>query len=285
MVPPLSSTKSFLTGKKGIGKNPFGLFLRSAGTFNPKVRFSFDSGSFTVKTAESERELKEIFTLRHRVFYEEMTGESSVSGMDTDSFDYKCDHIVLFDNDKCMAVGTYRVNSSIFTGNFYSGTEFQIGRIKKIRGNKLELGRACVAPEYRGSAAVGLLWKGIAEYVNRTRAEYLFGCSSLCTEDAEKAASVYRYFRDSGFLKPDSIVSPRGKFRFRKFSNFVRFQDFLGDEPEKSAVPPLLSFYLKLGAEIMGEPAFDAKFKCFDFFTFIDLKKIPHRKKRRFGLN
>ena len=40
-------------------------------------------------------------------------------------------------------------------------------------------------------------------------------------------------------------------------------------QEEPAAVPSLLSAYLKSGARIAGDPAYDRVFKCADFFTLI----------------
>lgn len=47
--------------------------------------------------------------------------------------------------------------------------------------------------------------------------------------------------------------------------------------PDRLAFPPLLSGYLRMGAWVCGEPAYDPDFGVADFFTVIDRERANTR--------
>ena len=49
-------------------------------------------------------------------------------------------------------------------------------------------------------------------------------------------------------------------------------------------IPPLIKGYLKIGARICGEPAWDKNFNAADFPVIIDIEKIDSRYRKHFGL-
>jgi putative hemolysin len=79
-------------------------------------------------------------------------------------------------------VGTYRLLLGSRTNprlGFYSEQEFDLRRIKNLRGELLELGRSCVHRQYRDRALIEVMWQTIAEYIRRNGVRSLFGCASL----------------------------------------------------------------------------------------------------------
>ena len=108
--------------------------------------------------------------LRYLVFNCEL-GEgfdgSDRTGLDRDRFDFICDHLMVRDSATGKLAGTYRMQSGYRArGNLgYYGEEFfDFGPFEEIRGEVLELGRACVHREYRNTNVLHMLWKGITRY-------------------------------------------------------------------------------------------------------------------------
>jgi putative hemolysin len=46
--------------------------------------------------------------------------------------------------------------------------------------------------------------------------------------------------------------------------------------------PPLLKGYIRLGAKICGEPAYDARFRTADFLTLLDCQAMSSSYAKRF---
>ena len=47
-------------------------------------------------------------------------------------------------------------------------------------------------------------------------------------------------------------------------------------------VPPLLKGYLRLGAWVCGEPAYDPDFECADFYVLLSLDRVDPRYMKHF---
>jgi putative hemolysin len=93
-----------------------------------------------------------------------------------------------------MLVGTYRMQTGFRAkGNlgYYSAQLFDMKPFERIRGEIIELGRACVHEEYRNTTALFLLWKGIASDAALCNARYLIGCSSLTSQDENAGMALY----------------------------------------------------------------------------------------------
>ena len=144
---------------------------------------------FRVGLAQTLEDLAECQRLRFLVFNCEL-GEgldaSTLSGLDRDQFDFICDHLMVHDSSTGKLVGTYRMqNGYRAKGNlgYYGESLFDFSPFESIRGQVLELGRACVHQEYRNAGVLHMLWKGIARYAEKCGARYWLGCRSLTSQD------------------------------------------------------------------------------------------------------
>jgi len=243
--------------------------------FRPKVMVHQETDSFTLKTAESAFELRQVLKLRHDVFYRELQDRSHETRLDFDEFDSICDHLTIIDRKSAKIVGTYRMISSTYSDRFYSQGEFNLDGLLALQGNKLELGRACIAPEFRTGAIINLLWKGIAEYMRKTDTAYLFGCASVHTVDAVVASKLLALLRSKDLCVDELGVRPVGKY----FCKLPRLEPDAGSEKE---IPPLIQSYILAGAKFYGEPALDADFHCFDFFMMLKTDEMSRLFKRRY---
>lgn len=257
-------------------------------TYRPNVSISMENSRFLIKTVQSGSELMDVLKLRYEVFYSEYVGEvteGGVSGIDVDKFDLMFDHLAIIDKKTEKPVGTYRMNCTRFNNKFYSGKEFKMKSIEDLVGHKVELGRACVHPEYRNGATISALWKGLGAYMTATDSRYMFGCSSIHAEDTFQIALIHHWLGE--YMDCDhEKVRPRKKFRDKRLCDVV---EQLSDDrfsPFKDAagimVPPLLHSYLKAGGTICGTPAQDKAFRCYDYLTLIDREKMDKGFLRKF---
>lgn len=243
-------------------------------TFKPKIKFSIKVGNFIVKTVEDSNELKKILHLRYNVFYKEMLNKKKLFKLDVDKFDFIADHIMVIDTKTNNVIGTYRVLCSLFTNKFYSETEFDISNIKLLKATKIELGRASISKEYRNGISLIALWKGIANYSKAVDARYVFGCSSIKTENILEIIFAYKYLRQY----EETISKPHENFRIKNFDKYIELLDKITIDTKelKVFIPPLLQSYIKAGAKICGTPAYDKHFKCADFMTLLDTNDMNH---------
>lgn len=253
--------------------------------FKPKVSIASDKGPFLIKTVTTADELIEALRLRYQVFHREMLGKTKERGIDVDEFDFTCDHLIIVEKKTGMIVGTYRLNSSANGGHFYSAQEFHLRRIMEVPGVKLELGRACIHKDFRKGLVIALLWRGIAEYMTATRSALLFGCASIKTENPRQAALLYNHFHQEGRIQNELLCPPTVAYSMptlglwiEKLNRKLTLEERLEAE---DLIPPLCRAYLKAGALLGGEPAYDPEFKCIDFLTILpreNLNKVLWRK-------
>ena len=238
--------------------------------------------SLVVRRAKGEKEVEAAQRLRFEVFNIEMTEglvSSFETGLDRDEYDAHCDHILVLDAARDMVVGTYRLLTGARADagiGFYSENEFDLSAIKKQHGEKLELGRACVHKDYRGSAVLNLMWAGIARYIEDYDVRFVFGCGSIHTINPKILSNIYAYLK-TGYMSGDSM---------RVFPKVL----VPGFDPDAALdrrsvleiVPPLMLAYMRLGARVCGEPAFDAEFGVSDFLVLLDMERLLERYRNRY---
>ncbi len=253
--------------------------------FSPQISLEVEYGPYVLKIAETFEELTESFRLRHEVFHVEFQG-SSPGGMDFDKFDRWFDHLIIIHKDSQKIIGTYRLNCTQGLKNSYTALEFDLSNIFSMQGPYLELGRACIRKDHRKGAVISLLWRGIAEYMNMTQANILFGCSSIKVNNARNAALIYRYLINVGGVTEDALARPTEAFKMQDFSEWISYFKNQLTDPQiaeaEALIPSLLKSYLKLGAKVAGEPAFDRDFDCIDLLTVLKKEELSQSLARKF---
>ncbi len=255
-------------------------YKKKISSFKSKVDFEIDKKNYIIKTASTPEELEQVLTLRHQVFLEELLHKKRVIEVDFDKFDLLCDHLMIINKVDNNLIGTYRLNCSKFNNCFYSATEFNINTILQLPGDKVELGRACVHPEYRNGMTIALLWKGLSQYMNISGSRFFFGCSSIKNMNYMEILKIYQTLEVHGHLVHLPGVKPVGKFKSRSLKKLIKSNNSLPETNEKelmSALPPLLKSYIKAGAKIIGRPALDKDFRCFDFLTLLDFINVDQK--------
>jgi putative hemolysin len=252
--------------------------------FKAKVSIYHESEDWLVYTANDLTDLERALRLRHDVFCDELQGRKLPNGIEKDSLDDHCDHLIIWDKKAGKIAGTYRLFSSLFFKRFYSEEEFEITELlRETSDPKLELGRACIGKEYRKGVVIQLLWRGIALYMMATKARFLLGCSSLQTLEVEKMIRVTNWMQQKGALLEHSVVRPHASYRADNPNVFYGdFAQKITEEECTSEVPGLVLAYHLAGAKFAPEPAIDLDFQCADFFTYLDRRDLSPLFQRRY---
>lgn len=257
-------------------------FLTRKDRLTPKIKIDFQVGRYRIKLADDFDELGAAFLLRHEIFYRELSQQSLPLGMDIDVFDFDSDHLVIIDNRNKEVVGTYRLRCSQFVNHFYTETEFTLDNfIRWVPGIKTEIGRACVHRDHRKGSVIHLLWRGITEYVKQTQTQYLFGCSSIPILDSTIAKSLTSYFQELGALENRWEIKTKAPAPNESQSPCL---SMLLKEDLKKQIPPLIQFYLRSGAKLIGDPSWDENLKCIGFFTLIEMNRVDEKCQRKYQL-
>ncbi len=253
--------------------------------FEAKIGLRIESGSYILKTAETSEEIIESCKLRHKIFFQDQEATTNRFGLDVDRYDTHFDHLIIIHKASKRIIGTYRL--SLYDPTLsYSRTEFDLSPIEALPGPHLELGRACVDSAHRTGTVISLLWRGIIDYMNISGAHTLFGCSSISTDSAEKMAMVYKYFQDRGALSEMSLATATKNFIMPDFLPTLKmFEGALSTEKileAETLIPSLLKSYIKMGAKIVSEPAYDKKFNCVDVLTLLKKEDMVNSLARRY---
>ncbi len=249
-------------------------------------------GNLGVRLATGAAEIDAVQALRYRVFYEEMGAvadpATAARHRDSDRYDAVADHLVVVDHaigpGAEGVVGTYRLIRAAAAdrvGGFYSADEYDISSILRFPGQVLELGRSCVAPDYRGRATMQLLWRGIAAYVFRHRIDVMFGCASLPGTDPDALAS------DLTYLYHHHLAPPAVRMRAlpERYVDMRRMDPALID-PRRAltTLPPLIKGYLRLGGFVGDGAVIDSQFNTTDVAVIVKTELVTEKYNRHYQL-
>lgn len=228
---------------------------------------------FAIAIAASDEERRLAWRIRHDVFLDELQGRPRADRQERDSFDDHYDQVLVTVADTGEPVGTCRITNTTATDRLYSATEFDISPFLAQPGAKVELGRVCLCQNWRNNLALAAMGRAIGHYARACSAEWIFGCTSISTVDADIAAGLTAHFGRLGAYKGGFGVMPVAARRIRDLTKRLSALDLSPRDREAmdALVPPLLRFYLKTGAGLGLEPALDRSFGCLDFFTVVAL--------------
>lgn len=234
--------------------------------------------SLSVSLARSVVDVIAAQRLRYQVFTDELAARIGhpATGLDIDLFDAHCDHLIVREESTGRVVGTYRIlppHRAREIGRHYAEQEFDMARLAHLKPDLIEVGRSCVHPEFRDGAVIMLLWTGLANYMKARGYRHLIGCASAPLLDGGSNAATLRDELLGLYAYPEHRVYPRIPFpheRIKRTSGCV--------------MPPLIKGYLRLGARVCGEPAWDPDFNTADFLLWLSLDNLTPRYARHFNL-
>ncbi len=239
-------------------------------------------GGLHVSWARHLDEVRQAQRLRYRVFVEEMGARlpEKVPGHDVDLFDDFCEHLLVRDELTQEVIGTYRVLTpvqALRVGSLYSDLEFDLVRLRALRPRMVELGRSCVHPDHRHGGVILSLWGALTQFMVRNQLDTMIGCASIPldmngTTGGHAAASIWRQLKATHLAPIEQQVLPRLALPVH------RLNDNLDVEP-----PALIKGYLRLGAKVLGAPAWDPDFNAADLPMMVKMTDMPLRYRKHFS--
>lgn len=263
---------------------PRGLLHRPAAYFssvNPDQPPQVERGALVVSWAKHQDEVRQVQRLRYQVFADEMGArlKASVPGHDIDLFDNYCEHLLVRDELTGEVVGTYRLLTPVQAkrvGSTYSDLEFDLTRLRSLRERMVELGRSCVHPDYRTGGVIMALWGALAEFMVRNKLDTMIGCASIPmlhngVASGDVAASIWQQLKKTHLAPVEHHVRPRLALPVEQLDASLVV------EP-----PALIKGYLRLGAKILGAPAWDPDFNTADLPMMMRINDLPPRYRKHF---
>jgi len=234
-----------------------------------------------VTWARHQDEVREAQKLRFEVFGTEMGARLStlVPGHDVDLFDDYCEHLLVKHPETGQVIGTYRVLTPAQAnrvGSTYSDTEFDLTRLRDMRKRMVELGRSCVHADHRHGGVVMALWGALFEFMDRNRLDTMIGCASIPmlhngVVSGDVAASIWHQLRQTHLADIQYHVRPRLPLPVEELDHNLPI-----------APPALIRGYLKLGAKVLGAPAWDPDFNTADLPMMMRTADLPARYRKHF---
>ncbi|TNJ44150.1 lysophospholipid acyltransferase family protein [Tamlana fucoidanivorans] len=241
--------------------------------------------------------LREIGRLREITFRE--VGEGTNEAIDLDPFDEYYHHMFLWDNDKKLLAGAYRMGlgSRIYAkygiNGFYLQDLFRFEpELHKMMSQSIEMGRAFIIKEYQQKPMpLFLLWKGIVHTTLRfPEHKYLIGGVSISNQFSNFSKSLMIEFMKSHYYDPyiAQYVRPKKEFKVKlkdADKDFVfdeteadlnKFDKFIDEiEPGALRLPVLLKKYIKQNAKLVAfnvDPLFN---NAVDGLMYIKIADLP----------
>ncbi len=218
--------------------------------------------------------------LRFAVFAGEMgaqlASDAMAAGLDRDRFDGFCDHLLVWAVDSSghaprQLAGTYRVLTPAGArqaGGLYADQAFDLSPLDALRSHMVELGRACVHPQWRSGGVILALWSALGQFMVRHRFDSMVGCASVGLHDA---SALWHGVRHTHLARPAWQVQPRCALALLDAAPMAL-----------RAMPPLIKGYLRGGAKVLGPPSWDAGFHAADLPIMMRMDELSARYRAQF---
>jgi putative hemolysin len=150
-------------------------------------------------------------------------------------------------------------------GSLYCDGDFALTRLRPLRPKMVELGRACVHPDWRSGGVILALWGALAEFMHRNRLDTMIGCASVSMRDGgHRAASLWEQLRKTHLAPIEWQVRARLPLPVEELQHNLNVE-----------APPLIKGYLRCGAKVLGAPAWDPDFNTADLPMLLRIADLP----------
>lgn len=211
-------------------------------------------GRLTARLLPAEADLTEVRALRHLAF-------RGAEGLEADPFDVLCRHLVVQEGETLVAAARVQEfaagsdRAQAYAAAFYDLSPLPRG------GPSLELGRFCLHPRHSDPAILLLAWALLTRLFAASGVGLVFGCSSFPGAHGDHGPGL-------AALR-DHVARPAPG---RRAVEVLPLPDL---PPEPARLPPLLRFYLGLGAKVSDHAVVDRDLDTLHVLTLLRVADIP----------
>lgn len=242
----------------------------------------FRAGKYRTRLATTPDDVLACQHLRYLTFIEER-GIARADGdrLDHDQFDADCTHVMVEELRTGKLVCCFRMlplqNGSEINRS-YAAQYYELSNLAQFPGKMVEMGRFCIHPAYRDPDILRVAWGGMTRFVDDSKVELLFGCSSFYGVDAEA-------YMDAFALLKERHLAPKCWLPRVKAPKVFQFARTLGlKRPDMKLalqrMPPLLRTYLVMGGWVSDHAVIDTDLNTLHVFTGIEIARVPPARAR-----
>lgn len=235
-----------------------------------------EKGPYRVRFAKTARDIQAAQALRFQAFAKE-----SETGLDVDQFDDLCEH-VLVENTKTDAVmACFRfmhIPAGASVAGSYSAQFYELAKLEKFKGAKLEMGRFCVSPDVTDPNLMRMAMSAITRFVDDQKIEIMFGCSSFKGTEAAAYEDAFALLKERHLAPKRWLPRPKAP-RVFEFAKKLRLKKPNLKVANKT-LPPLLRTYLTMGGWVSDHAVVDKEMNTLHVFTGVEISAIPPARKR-----
>jgi len=246
-----------------------------------KFKSASPGNGISVSWAQHLDEVREVQRLRYEVFAKEMGAhlETPIPNHDVDTFDDYCEHLIVREPLGGAVIGTYRVLTPAQAkrcGSTYTETEFDISSLRPLLPRMLEVGRSCVHRDHRHGGVIMALWRALGAFMASNGLDAMMGCASIPMVEngrvsGDAAASLWRKLQATHMAPTELQVKPLVRLPIEEFNNTLDVKP-----------PALIQGYLRLGAQVLGAPAWDPCFNTADLPILMRTQNLAQRYRSHF---
>ena len=236
---------------------------------------TLSKGRYRARLADTSADIEAAQALRYRCFV-----DPQGSGLDADSFDAICAHVLVEDRSSGDLVCCFRLmplDSGAAIGDSYSAQFYDLDALGQFTGRMVEMGRFCIAPDRRDPDILRVAWGAMTRFVDEQQIEMLFGCSSF------KGTDEAAYLDAFAMLKHRHLAPSRWLPRV-KAPRVFRFAQKMRRKPDAKramlTMPPLLRTYLMMGGWVSDHAVVDCDLNTLHVFTGLEIAAVPPARAR-----
>jgi L-ornithine Nalpha-acyltransferase len=238
-------------------------------------------GRYVARFAEGPEDLLAAQRLRHLAFIASSGAAPRPEGLDADTFDGLCRHVLVEEARSGTLVCCFRLlplRHGAEIGQSYSAQYYNLARLAAFDGPMVEMGRFCIHPAWKDPDILRVAWGAMTRFVDAEGVEMLFGCSSFHGTEAEQ-------YLDAFAVLKERHLAPKRWLPRVKAPNVFRFARVLRRKrPDLKramlAMPPLLRTYLVMGGWVSDHAVVDRDLNTLHVFTGLEIRAIPPTRKR-----
>lgn len=225
----------------------------------------------TAVLAREAEEVREARRLRRRVLTGGLDetaapGDGSVAGR----LDDHGLHLLARDVRSGETVGTARLltqEGALRAGGFYAESLFRMDDVLRRPGRFLELGGIAIDPAYPAGAVLAALWSRLSVLIDELGYRNLIGCVGIALD--EGVAPVRTLIAE--------LLSEHGSAEDCRAIPRLPLPNMIRRAPRPCPPPPLLETYLRLGARICGDAAWNGPARSADVLALVDRDRLERR--------